>query len=280
MSQLQELKAEFRETSDKMQKMLDTCKSEGRDLTIEEEGEYENFEARLDEIKGQISLIEKSRNLTAVTDGNFSTYEKMTKGVVPGRSWEQIHRDLREVPTCGFKSLGEFLQQIASGRVDDRLARLDCRGEFRASTIEGTAGGYITPTAFTKEIYSLLLEDSICLPRVRVYPSEQKSRDIPMWDMTDRSGGTIGGFEIKWSGEGSARTAQDPEFKLRSMSAKTCDIFCAPTLELIKSSDFGEIIGPMLAKVMAFGLDSVIIGGSGIGRPKGFLSANCFCRSR
>lgn len=164
--------------------------------------------------------------------------------------------------------IGEFVRSVANGIYDPRLIRAS-QGES-----SGAGGGFAVPGSFAAMVWDVMLQQSVILPRARIFPTVTNSVTIPMPDIANRSV-DIAGLQGRWVAEGDAFEAQtarltQTSFRLSKLGAliKISNewIDDVPTLN---ASVFAELV----AATLTYDLDAAFFLGTGAGMPRGLLNA-------
>jgi len=264
----------------KLDAILNKADAEKRDLTEEEANAYMVGDDLFVSIKNELSKrtsfntrmpidpnaparsIEYGMRVSA--DGEETRIEK--PGGMIGLSYRQLFGLPKgKLDMGGFRNAEEFYQAVASGKWDPRLAK--------RTMLEGTgsAGGVTVPDNLANTIYQIALEQSIVLPRCRMFPIRYGNNiSIPVWDGFDNQSGLFGGFTGQWLGEEMAATAQTPKLNSIELKAYKLAIFVDASNEVIADSMTLEtaLTGAM-QKAVAYLLDEACLLGNGVAKPTG-----------
>jgi HK97 family phage major capsid protein len=157
----------------------------------------------------------------------------------------------------------EFCRAVAFGLSDSRLRAAAMDGNI------GGAGGFAVPPAIFGRWLDLALESEIVRPRAQVWPITQgRERQIPGWDMHDRSDGSIAGFAIDWEGENPSAdaTPQVGETRLITLRARRGAIYASASNELVQDGfDFDAQLQMVMSSALGYGLDQSFFFGTGTG---------------
>jgi len=276
------------------ERIVDSAKTEKRDLAVSESREVDRLIAEHDELADRIAEM-NGRSPHKRTGG---LAERLSRIGVPvneppreplGRQRDDgtlrvIRSDkpedrrfstmLRadERHTGGYRSFGEMASLVMNRMSDERLKR---------SMSEGVVsdGGALVPPAYASQVWDTALESEVVRPRATIldmskYPSNELN--VPAWVIGDHSSNLYGGISTYWKHEGATLTDSDPEPRMLKFVAKKLTGLCKVTDELIQDapgliSDLTHVFGGSLG----FELDDKFLTGSGSGEPKGILNAAC-----
>lgn len=201
---------------------------------------------------------------------NTNPREKKTVGFI-GATYRQLFPGESYRGRTGggeFKGLNDFLTVVSSGKYDPRLEQRDM--------IEGVGalGGNIIPSDFLEQIWSVPLEQSLILPRARVFPIRKgTSITIPQWDSLDHST-NIAGFTLVWEAEEAVRSDQDGQLTDVEVTAYQAMIYCSASNRLLYDGiNFENQLGEVLVNALGFGLDDYYLNGNGVAKPLGIRHA-------
>ncbi len=160
---LQGLFDEYGRANHAMRAVVDTAREEKRDLTGEEQQEFERVNAHLDDIEGRINTLKGRIQSDRQVDEMRANSEQWLR---PEGSGDQPEAD------GGFeRRMDDFVRGKAGNTIDVPLTGLvvetDSRGvkhviEKRSGLVEGTpnVGGYTVPTGFRAVLYQHLIQNS------------------------------------------------------------------------------------------------------------------------
>jgi HK97 family phage major capsid protein len=162
-----------------------------------------------------------------------------------------------------WKSPGEFLTVIGQGLSDPRL-------QASMSTGEGSAGGYSVPPGILGPWLDQALESEIVRSRATVWPMTTNERIVPAWDIMDRSGNDLAGFEIQWTPELGTIDLQTGKVRKIKLKAKKGAILAEASEELRADGlDFDQQMNAIMVKALSYGMDRSFMFGTGAGQPLG-----------
>jgi HK97 family phage major capsid protein len=267
------------ETQAALDALLAEANADGRILDAEEKLRSDGYKDRIRALDSEILGLQDAEQRTREIleqehGGSRATLEPgQNRGTfAPGR-----RRSLREMfeaagtrlSNDGFASFEEFMRVIANGRHDPRLR---AAGGFN----EGTPpeGGFFVPTQLAVEMLDKAVEESIVMPRARIYPMETSNLDIAGWDALDNSGAApFGGFEMSWLAEGAAATRKKGKTRRIGLAAKRGAVYTYGTDELIADAlNFEQMLNDALPRSIAWGMDYKFFTGTGAGCPLGVLN--------
>jgi len=273
---VEQLRRKRYEKFDAAQAILNTAKSEKRNMTQSEKDEFYRLKVEIEEENKEISRIEEEqqRALTGGKpveefEGGFNMTER-TERPIYGPEYRNIFKKT-QVHNAGFRSFGEFLQVLASGRYDERLAKRD-----QLQIGDSELGGYAVPTEFGEFILDGALEEEIVRPRATVFEMNSHKRKAPMWDNLDRSGNDLfGGVAAQWASELEEKSDQTPKVREIELEAHKLVLYVSASREVLQ--DAGELENELtraMRRTLAYEMDNAFLNGTGNGQPQGILNAD------
>lgn len=263
------LRAQYRSRLDEMEALLLAAESEGRDLTEEEQRQYDAWDAELQSLR---SRIERLQELRAARDAAPEPAQPDT------RNAPRI--EVRDYDERDFRSLAEFVQAIVLRPGDQRLRGLfvEHREEPAYDGLEmqtPTAGGYLVPPQFLDEILQFSLPSAVMRPRATVIPADGSAPDAKVHIPTlDQSGelGVYSGVQVSWIDEGGYKPATRPTFDQIELEPHEVAAHTEVTDKMLRNSAVIEtIIRQLLTAGLAAAEDVAFISGDGSGKPTGFI---------
>jgi len=233
-------------------------------------------QAALEEHKTNLSRLEReaahiateTARLTRLEQDDLATATAGRENVRPsGRKFAQMFPDV-PMSMDGWDSPGEFLTVVGRGLHDPRL--------FAASMSTGVGqdGGYAVPPAILGNWLDSSLESEIVRSRATVWPMIGDSRVVPAWDLMDRSGDDVAGFEIQWTPELGTIDLQVGKVRKIKLVAKKGAILAEASEELRADGlSFDEQLNQILVKAFSYGMDRSFLRGTGAGQPLGVLNS-------
>jgi HK97 family phage major capsid protein len=169
----------------------------------------------------------------------------------------------------GFPSMEAYLRTIHTGMADPRLQA--AVGTMTENV--GADGGWMVPTEYAAELLDGAIEDSIVMPRARVYEMKSQTKRISGFSASDHTGGSIYGFQALWMVEDAIATPQKGTVVPIVLTANKMALFAGVSNELVADgTSFEEQLGEALTASMRFGLDYAFLQGTGAGKPRGVLN--------
>lgn len=168
-----------------------------------------------------------------------------------------------------FKSFGDFLATLGSGRYDERIQALS----VAASGSNFGSGGVMVPERFLAESLHPPGEAELVLPRARLFPMNEGTLNVSALDALDETDGTMfGGFVSEWIAENGEFTARTPKTTRITLTRKKLGIFTVSSNELVSDSAYESQLVPAMAAAIADFRDQAFFTGNGVGKPRGILS--------
>ena len=200
--------------------------------------------------------------------GDNSGYETRSIGGKP------TYRNLFGKPqdSGDFKTFGEFLNVVASGRSDDRLKVSENRNMVESVPSQG---GFLVPDEHRAEIIDMILEQSIIMPKSFMIPMTSKTLKVDAIDDSDHSS-SRGGLVAQWTAEEGSMSPDDIDIRQLQFNARKLTLFLKVSNEWLADAPGADnMIKKAVAAEMAWQLDHVFINaGTGAGQPLSILNSD------
>jgi HK97 family phage major capsid protein len=276
---LQERLLDIQEHATSIQARAD---AEARDLTEEEQTELDGVFASFEEVEAQIErrnrIAAQAEKLTAslgrkvVPEGSESNSAPVSH---PRQSPRIEINDKTSRGSWGFRSFGEFavsVRQGVRGNMDPRLVA-NAPSTYSTEGV-GADGGFAVPPDFRQQIMEKVMGEASLLSRTDQLTTSSNSVTLPTDETTPWQ--SSGGVQAYWEGEAgqisqSKMALQNTNVRLNKLTA-----LVPVTEELME--DAPTLDGYLRRKVpekFDFAANLAIVNGSGVGRPKGILNADC-----
>lgn len=277
-------------------KIVDKAESEDRELTPEEETDISGFRGEVESYERRASVAEEFE--PDVSSGSARIEERSG---VHASSIEPVEGEGDK-----RRSFGHWLQcvdAVCDNRADYRdaqesretLGNLYC-SQYRAwdttnrskevrglSAASGTAGGFLMPVEFYRQLMEVAAPMSIVRPRAFVIPMGAQEIEVPSLDQTTaQTAGNppyFGGVVLDWTAamSGATTTATQPGFRKTKLTLSELTGYCPVPRGLISRSAIS--LEPLLFRLMggavAYAEDYAFLRGNGVGKPTGVLNAPC-----
>lgn len=266
---IRNLKAKKAEAHSKASAILATATAENRDLTAEEQTQFDQFKAQITSLNAQIENAEFLANQAAGMNAGGGVE-------VPANARITVSDRRADDPTRGFASMGEFSRAVAQAGIGAGLdPRLNIVAAAPGSTVanegSGADGGFAIPPQFSTELWRMsMMSGDALLPLTENTEIGGNSMLFPK-DETTPWGGS--GVQTYWQSEAAAATASKPQLGSDTLVLHKLMTLVPVTNELI---DDGFAIGSYLAQVaperIQWKVDEAILFGDGVGKPLGALT--------
>lgn len=174
----------------------------------------------------------------------------------------------------GFKSFGEFAQQV---RVGSRPgAQIDQRLLAAATTYGnegvGVEGGFTVPPEFRTAIWNKVMGEDSLISRCDQIVTSGNSFTAPADETTPWD--TTNGVQAYWEGEAQAVSASKPMFEQKSVRLNKLMALVPVTEELLEDSPgLDSYLRAKAPQKMVSKLNLAIVRGTGVGQPLGIMNA-------
>lgn len=240
--------------------------NEDRNLTAEEQSQYDSLQAEQEGLKAQITRLEAQKQLEA---------EMSTPTSKPAHTFEApaivTMKDNQILDETKFENFGDFMKAVKSG-TDNRLA-----GLYAEQTMgKGSEGGFLIPKQFGQMLKSFTPEDSLVRARATVVPSGNFPDAEISFPALDQSGskGVYSGVVTHWVAEG--EEIDETAFNLREiqLSSKAVAGIIPFSNKLLRNSDSASALGIMLLRqAISKAEEDAFIKGDGVGKPLGYMNS-------
>lgn len=262
------------------------CANENREYNDEEKRYLADAHRRVKDLQEQIRLKDETDKLA--TEINRSQQEPTKTDPAQTDDTERraagTLRITREDDPNRFNSLGEFLVAVrVAGDPNIRSfdPRLRITPEERATGLsEGVAseGGFLLQDNFAASMIESVWNQPDLLGKVnKISITKGNDMKIPGINETSRADGSrAGGIQMFWKGEGKAKEASKPDFRMVELKLKKLTGLIYTTDELLEDAPALEAyIRRAFPEEMRFKITDALINGTGAGMPQGILVSPC-----
>ena len=261
-----------------------------RDLTAEEQTQYDGFKASATSLKSRINMAMEAEAAGAglapidPTPQGSAGAPGRGEGAVtlPASSRIETQENGDADPQRGFRSMGEFLMSVRGAAVsartgnamDRRLVAL-YRGEPQAAAPgntyagegAGSDGGFLVPPSFSTNIFQLSLEEQALLPMTDGMPIEGNAMSLPKDETTPWGSNGVRAF---WQSEATTGSPTKPVFGRSDFRLKKLLALVPISDELLADATaLGAYFEPAAARSIRWKTDEALCFGSGAGVPLG-----------
>lgn len=273
---LKKLRERRAQLAAQMGAIITKAEEENRDLTAEEQAEFDGLKTESDGLATRIARLEEHENLQAVL-----------AQPLPARSANQrIERAGGPEASREFESFGEFMHAVRFRPSDQRLNFVEGvgaaagEGELSAEMRmdDGPSGGFMIPPQYRQTIMSVPPQAALVRPRANVIPAGDPPDAAITIPALDQSGSApsnmFGGMQFQWIEEGGDKPETSASLRNITLTPHEIAGFVTITDKLLRnwvaSSAFIEQL--MRAGVTA-AEDYNFLRGDGVAKPLGVLNA-------
>jgi len=255
-------------------KLLDTAKAEERNLTDEEQAEFDNRLNEIDKLRKMVEAEEKHAELEDWANRSVKEPPKTD----PETTNVQVGKNRAE--DAPFRSLGEQLQAIVrfyspGEQKDPRLFKL--RAASGANEGVPSEGGFLVQQDFVSDIVNDTWQTARLPGRCTRIPISTNANGTKILgiDETSRANGSRwGGVQAYWVGEADTATATKPKFREINLSLNKLMGIAYATDEMLQdAAQIEAVFKNAFTSEIGFKLDDAIIRGDGAGKPLGILNS-------
>lgn len=255
---LDELRSKLKEAVARMDALINKADEEKRDLTAEEETEYNSLDVSLDKMKADIAKREKLESEKAELAA--------PKKVIRMAATYKAENDEE------FRNVGEFIYAACFSPSDKRLAQYYEQREQSMGV--GAKGGFAIPTQFLSTLLSVTPQEAIFRPRCRVIPAgDPPDAEIAIPALNQGAAENMyGGATVKWIGEGGTKGETDIDLKLITWKPNEVAAYVVLTDKLLRNWQAASaVISDQLRKAIIAAEENAFYNGTGVGQPLGVL---------
>ncbi len=261
-----------------MRGIIETAEAEDRDLTAEEQTNFDGLKASKEDLDKRIARLE-------AVEGD----EAALNAVVPAASRQAgIQRPGGEPAAREFENIGEFMHAVRFRPSDQRLqfveqnpAAMDpetgqLRAEFRMDN--DTSGGFMVPTQLRSTILRVQPQDALVRPRATVIPAGSPPDAgiiIPALDQSGTNPGNMfGGMTFAWIEEGGDKPETDADLKGVTLTPHEIAGHISVTDKLLRNwAASSAFIEGLMREGVNAAEDYAFLRGTGVTQPLGALNA-------
>lgn len=261
-----------------MRAIIEKAEAEDRDLSAEEQTEFDGLQASKEGLDKRIGRLEGIEGVEATLNE-----------IVPAASRQAgIQRPGGDPAAREFENIGEFMHAVRFRPSDQRLqfvehnpAALDpetgqLRAEFRMDN--DTSGGFMVPTQFRSTILRVQPQEALVRPRAEVIPAGSPPDAAITIPALDQSGSNpanmFGGMQFAWLEEGGEKPETDAELKGVSLVPHEIAGHATVTDKLLRNWQASSaFIESLMRQGVAAAEDYAFLRGTGSTQPLGALNA-------
>lgn len=254
---------EFKATNDQRLKEIEK-KGAADPVVTEKLAKIEADLAKAEDANQKLTLLDKQQAALAELQKQYDQIEVMLKRAGTGNGSEtkasrigDWARAVVTAHTMGVANLGE----------DQRKLLDDIRTEYKAlSVVPDTAGGYLAPSEYVREIIKTVTEISPVRSLVRVRQTAAKSVQLPK---------RTGQFAAQWVAEqGTKSETTGLAYGLDEIPTHEFYALVDISNQMLEDSAFNmdSEISMESAEQFALAEGTAFVAGNGVGKPQGFLS--------
>ncbi|HZG82710.1 MAG TPA: phage major capsid protein [Brevibacillus sp.] len=294
---LQELLQSRAAKHDAMKALLNKAETEKRELTAEEEAQFNALDAEYDQLTAKINELQEAESRKAKVAARDNELGQPARepyrpsaSALGGGPVQTPKKD-----DGGFTNLGEFINAVRFGDPRGRLAEIPVnqnqgggykvpeafvagmrplRNEWQMGV--GADGGYAVPEQHdTSRILQLNYTNNIVRPRAQVLPAgDPPDAAITIPAFNQGTNGPLGGIEVTWIAEGEEKPESDAKLLEVTLTPQEVAATTVATDKLLRNWSAGSaFITNLLRQAMMVAEELAFLTGDGLGKPTGVLAA-------
>lgn len=251
MAYLKRLKEQRANTWEQAKALLDKAASEDRDLTAEEQQEYDRMNGDLDMVAERVKGLEEAEQRARDTEAAF----------------EKLMAQPRQTPAEPVENEG--LRKFLKGEARSFDLRPQGKVNYRDLTKgTATAGGDTVPTDFYSQLVAHLIEVSGVLMAGPTVLNTDSGENIEVPTTTAHSEAAI-------TAEGAAIGEDDPAFTKRTLGAYKYGVLIQVSSELLNDTgvDLEGYLAMQAGRALGNAFGAHLVTGSGSSQPTGVITS-------
>ena len=240
-----------------------------RDLTADEQTAMAGHMNSLRSLNAQIENAEILANEQAGLDARGGV-------VIPAGASIQVSENIINDPKRGFKSFGEFAQEVVAagrdgGATTDRLRFSAAAPGTISNEGSGADGGFSVPPAYSQDIFKLSLGEGALLP---LTDNTEVSGNSMVFPKTEQTPWGTNGVRAYWQQEAAAATATKMVLSTQVMRLHKLMALVPLTDELLAdTSALGSFLPDLIGDSIRWKTNEAILFGNGNGQPLGCINS-------
>jgi len=287
---LQALQDDLRLAKRAADKLLKDDEGNDRNLSAEEltavekhNAECADLEAKIEVIEAGMKRIDAVRKEAAEREARFAA---VNAGAAPTdtdntAASTTVHENIADDPEGGYKTMGEFAQDvhdIFNPQIQEaRTERMKVRAAMSQGF--GSDGGLLVPSAHSNNIWSEAQKRADNLTQhcsIWTVPPGSDSIEVPAIAETSRADGSRwGGVQGAWKSELTTMTTTSPTVRSVKLEPHELYVFVDVTNKLLRNAPqvVGQLINECAPDEINFKINDAIVNGTGGDQPRGILSS-------
>ena len=248
--------------------LTDKAAAENRDLSVEEQTQFEAYTAQIASINAQI----EREQLLAAEEAGLNAAGGIE---IPAAASISVTENRAADPTRGFRAFGDFARAVAGvstgSGMDQRLRIGAAAPGLAVNESSGVDGGFAIPPQFSSEIWRLSLGEGSLLPETQNTEITGNSMIFPK-DESTPWGGT--GVQAYWQAEATQANASKIVLGTQTMVLHKLMALVPVTNELMADGfAIGSYLQPLVSDRIQWKVNESILFGDGVGKPLGALNS-------
>ncbi|HNB43177.1 MAG TPA: phage major capsid protein [Burkholderiaceae bacterium] len=255
---------------------------EDRDLTAEEQAQFDKFKADKVSLEARIARAQETELAEAGLSASAAAAVPSDDGrtvTVGAASTLTVTERAAADNKRGFRSFGEFavsvhqaaLNKNAGLAVDQRLAPLAAAPGTVGNEGVGADGGFMVPPEYSQQLFRLSLGEDSLLPLTANVNISGNSMVFPKTEQTPWG---TNGVRAYWQAEASAAAATKPVLGTQALRLHKLMALVPLTDELVADAPaLQDEITPLISDSIRWKANEAILYGNGNGQPLGALNS-------
>lgn len=236
-------------------------------LTEDERAQVQNLATEFNTVKGE---YETEKTMVEIENSISQPQPQTAKA--PVANTVTVGGTKAEEKRHGFENRAEFYTTVRNAARDPKQAdeRLTKFSNIAKESV-GSEGGYLVPVDFREEIQEKVESDESLLGLTDQYRTSKNKLSLPI---SETAAWDANGIQAYWEGEAKKYQESQEELGEIDLKLKKLTAYVKVTDELLDdASALESFIRKKAPDAMVAKINDAIIGGDGVGKPKGILNS-------
>lgn len=263
MGDIHKLRQEYRDKLASLESLIEAAEAAGRDLTEEEQRQYDALDSELRSLRTRIERLEELR---AARDAAPEPAQPDT------RNAPRI--EVRDYDETDFRSFGEFIYAVRFRPDDQRLRGLQVEDRADLQMSSDALGGHLVPDQFRADLFRIQPREAVVRPRAFVIPAGSPPDATIRMPALDQSGtkGVYAGVTVSWIAEGAEKPETNPTFTDIELEPHEVAAHTVVTDKLLRNAPVADaVVRQLLRQAIIAAEDVAFLTGDGDGKPTGLI---------
>ena len=271
------IREQIEENKTRMSALLELADAEDRDMTADEETDWQELEANIETLKKREAREEKFLSLKA---SNPEPIVQTSQASNP--QFSNQREAFEDDPKCGYATHREFLLDVmdttqGNKQPSAQLQFLAAAGSDEHNTKDDSRGGFLLPEGMAPGVLSTSFDADPTASRVTSVPMQTQTVKFNARVDKNHTSSVSGGLQVYRGEETQAASASRTQMEQVKLEAEKLQGLAYASEELLERSpiSFTSILEAGFNDEFASKMFDEKLNGSGVGRPLGILNSPC-----